>query len=112
MADPQTARLAVRELLALESPEQYRPESVERRRLHERDGVSWERLDIRSGDGDTIPCLLLTPERPLPRTLISVHQHNGEFALGKSEPAGLAGDPSLAYGLRLAERGARVLLPD
>jgi len=112
MADPQTARLAVRELLALESPEHYRPESVERRRLRERDGVTWERLDIGSGDGDTIPCLLLTPERPLPRTLIAVHQHNGEFALGKSEPAGLAGDPSLAYGLRLAERGARVLLPD
>jgi dienelactone hydrolase len=112
MADPHLARLAVRELLALENPEQYRPASVQRRRMHERDGVTWERVDIGSGDGDTIPCLLLTPDRRVRRTVVAVHQHNGEFALGKSEPAGLAGDPSLAYGLRLAERGARVLLPD
>jgi dienelactone hydrolase len=112
MADPHPARLAVRELLALENPEQYRPASVQRRRMHERDGVTWERVDIGSGDGDTIPCLLLTPDRRVRRTVVAVHQHNGEFALGKSEPAGLAGDPSLAYGLRLAERGARVLLPD
>lgn len=112
MPDPQSARLVVRELLALEAPEHYRPAYVERRKLDERDGVIWERLGVGSVDGDTIPCLLLTPEHPVRRTVIAVHQHNGEFALGKSEPAGLAGDPSLAYGLRLAERGVRVLLPD
>jgi dienelactone hydrolase len=112
MADPQSARLAVRDLLALEAPERYAPTSVERQDLGERAGVMWERIEVRGADGDVLPCLLLTPDRPVARTVIAVHQHNGEFAMGKSEPAGLVGDASLAYGLRLAERGARVLLPD
>ncbi len=114
MADPQSARLLVRDLLALDAPENHRPASVERRTLDERDGLLWERVEIVGPDGDTIPCILLSPTsgRPVARTVLAVHQHNAEFALGKSEPAGLAGNPSLAYGLRLAERGARVLLPD
>lgn len=112
MADPLSARLAVRELLGIEAPESHRPRSVDRQDTTERDGVTFERIEFGGGDRDTIPALLLTPAGPVSRSVIAVHQHNGEFGLGKSEPAGLAGDPSLAYGLRLAERGARVLLPD
>jgi dienelactone hydrolase len=112
MVDPQSARLAVRSLLGLEALESYRPTSVERDNLGERNGVTWEYVEFGSGDGDTIPAFLLTPERPVGRSVIAVHQHNGEFSLGKTEPAGLTGKPSLAYGLRLAERGARVLIPD
>jgi dienelactone hydrolase len=40
------------------------------------------------------------------------HQHNREFQWGKSEVAGLAGDPTQAYAAELAERGYVVLAPD
>ena len=62
MADPMTARLAVRDLLWLDAPENYRPTTVERRDLGVRDGVRWERVEFGSGDGDTVPSFLLTPD--------------------------------------------------
>jgi len=40
------------------------------------------------------------------------HQHAREFHLGKSEVAGLAGDPDQAYAVELAQRGFVVLAPD
>ncbi|HRJ71303.1 MAG TPA: prolyl oligopeptidase family serine peptidase, partial [Terrimicrobiaceae bacterium] len=40
------------------------------------------------------------------------HQHNGQYHLGKSEPAGLAGDPAMAYGSDLCARGYAVFCPD
>ena len=40
------------------------------------------------------------------------HQHNGAFHLGKSEVAGLVGDPFQAFGPALARRGIAVLAPD
>jgi dienelactone hydrolase len=40
------------------------------------------------------------------------HQHAGQFHLGKSEVAGLAGNPEQAYALELARRGYVVLAPD
>jgi dienelactone hydrolase len=66
-----------------------------------------------SPDGDTIPALLLTPPGggPFPAVLVH-HQHNGEHSLGKSEPAGLAGDPLQAFGPELAQHGVVVLAPD
>ena len=40
------------------------------------------------------------------------HQHNGQWHLGKSEPAGLAGDPMHFTGLALVRLGYVVLCPD
>jgi hypothetical protein len=40
------------------------------------------------------------------------HQHNGEYHLGKSEPAGLAGNPMHHTGVALAREGFVVLCPD
>ncbi len=40
------------------------------------------------------------------------HQHNGEWHLGKSEPAGLAGNPMHHTGVALAKEGYVVLCPD
>lgn len=60
-----------------------------------------------------IPCLLLRPkvEGPVP-AVVAIHQHNDEHHLGKSEPAGLSGDPHAAYGLALAKQGFLVAVPD
>jgi dienelactone hydrolase len=63
---------------------------------------------------DWIPAYLLLPTDapgPLP-PVIALHQHNGQWQLGKREPAGFAGDPSQNYGERLAEAGFAVLIPD
>jgi dienelactone hydrolase len=40
------------------------------------------------------------------------HQHDWNFALGKSEVVGLAGDPDQKYAVELAERGYITLAPD
>lgn len=102
----------VRRLLGLDPPELLRPMAVRRRPLGSDGSIARERIEVDTSDGDTVPCLLLSPESPSGSTVIAVHQHGGEFSLGKSEVAGLRGDPSMAYGLRLAEHGVRVLIPD
>lgn len=65
---------------------------------------------------DRIPALLLLPDaatadRPAPGIAVW-HQHAGQFHLGKSEPAGLAGDPMHHTGAALAKAGYVVLCPD
>ncbi len=65
---------------------------------------------------DSIPALLLIPDgvsaqKPAPAIAVW-HQHNGEYHLGKSEPAGLAGDPMHHTGAALAREGYVVLCPD
>jgi dienelactone hydrolase len=46
--------------------------------------------------------------------VIAIHQSGGTrpYRFGKSEPAGLGGDPELAYGLELCLRGYVVICPD
>src|SRR5690625_4997640 len=54
-------------------------------------------LNLKAGDGRVIPAIYLRPmagEKLAP--VVAVHQHNNEFSFGKSEPAGLAGDPDMA----------------
>jgi dienelactone hydrolase len=61
-----------------------------------------------------IPAQLLVPcqgDPPFPGVIVH-HQHHSEHGLGKSEPAGLAGDPLQAFGPTLARQGLVVLAPD
>lgn len=80
------------------------------------DGYRIERIDYQVEPGDRVPALVLVPERASPeRPAAAVcvwHQHNGQWHLGKSEPAGLAGDPAQHVGVRLAREGYVVLCPD
>lgn len=78
-------------------------------------GVELWKLWYESHDCDQVPAYLLMPSgaseagavrRP---AAIALHQTVPE---GKDEAAGLAGDPELAYGRELAERGFVVLIPD
>lgn len=66
--------------------------------------------------GDAVPAYLLIPDgvsarHPAPAIAVW-HQHNGQWHLGKSEPAGLAGDPMHHTGAALAREGYVVLCPD
>jgi len=62
---------------------------------------------------DIITAYLLIPKEdgPFPGVLVH-HQHNGERHIGKSEVAGIIGDPLQAFGPALAKKGFIVLAPD
>lgn len=112
MSTAAAPRSTVLDLLGLEALDRRRAVAVRRRPLEPVAGVARERVEIDTPDGDTIPCLLLVPERAGAASVIAVHQHGGDFERGKSEVAGLTGDPANAYGLGLARRGVTVLAPD
>lgn len=88
------------QLLGLGLPASYRPVAVRHQLLSTAESLTWERLEFDTDDGDTIPALFLTPAVPGKwlSAAIAVHQHADDFALGKSEVAGLRGDSSLATG--------------
>ena len=82
----------------------------------QKDGYRIESVTYESEPGDTIPALLLVPDgidanHPAPAITVC-HQHNGEWHWGKSEPAGLAGNPTQHTGVALAKEGYVVLCPD
>ena len=79
-----------------------------------RGNILTEHLEIVTPDGDVLPALLqyrtnLTAPAP---GMLCLHQTTGDRAIGKREPAGLAGDPEFAYGYELAQRGFVTLMPD
>lgn len=63
-------------------------------------------------DGDTVEAFLFVPDAAPVGAVVALHQHNSEWALGKSEVAGLLGDPLQAFGPALARAGLMVLAPD
>lgn len=64
--------------------------------------------------GERVGAYLLLPKELKDKNpaILASHQHAGEFYLGKSEPAGLRGNPMYHYGLDLCLRGYVVLCPD
>src|SRR5258708_25412614 len=66
--------------------------------------------------GEQVSAWLCMPQAIVPPegwpALVASHQHAGQYDLGKSEPAGLAGNSMYAYGEELCRRGYLVLCPD
>ena len=77
----------------------------------ERDGYVEQAVSYAGDEGD-VPALLLVPEHPCGAGVVALHQHNSQWHLGKSEVAGLAGEPLQAFGPALARAGIVVLGPD
>lgn len=84
--------------------------------VHEREaksGYHQLRIIYQGEEGDEIPAFLLLPEGKGPFAAVVVHhQHHGQRHWGKSEVAGLVGDPLNAFGPALAKQGLIVLAPD
>ena len=82
----------------------------------QKDGYRLETLTYEAEPSDPIPAILLVPDHASaddPRPGICIwHQHNGQWNLGKSEPAGLAGNPMHHTGVALVKKGYVVLCPD
>lgn len=75
-----------------------------------------EAVTYEAEPGDAIPAYALIPDgvnaqHPAPAIAVW-HQHNGQWPLGASEPAGLAGNPMHHTGVALAKLGYVVLCPD
>jgi dienelactone hydrolase len=66
-----------------------------------------------AADGEPIDAFLFEPVgETLNGGVVALHQHNSQWTIGKSEVAGLAGDPLQAFGPALARLGVTVLAPD
>jgi dienelactone hydrolase len=92
------------------------PAVEERIRLAAADGeheVLRERVSYQVEPGERVTAYLFLPASfgPL-AAVLCLHQHAGQFDLGKSEPAGLAGNPEQHYALELARRGYVTLVAD
>ncbi len=76
------------------------------------EGYSRERISYATSPGVRVPAYLLIPEVEKAPAVVCIHQHNGEYQLGKSEPAGIAGNPDMFYALELCRRGYIAIVPD
>jgi len=78
--------------------------------------AAWDEslIEYRGSEDDPIRAYLLEPHQPRAGrpAVLCLHQHAGEFDMGKSEPAGRAGSPDQAYAVELAARGFVTLAPD
>jgi len=86
------------------------------REIIQKDGYRIESLTYEAQPGNRIPALLLIPDsvtasNPAPGIAVW-HQHNGQYYLGKSEPAGLDGNPMHHTGVALVREGYVVICPD
>ena len=114
-ADPDQLRRRVQDSLGGPWPEPcpLRPRITKR---EQRDGYRLEWLDYEVERDDRVPAILLVPdgvdaEHPAPGIAVW-HQHAGQYHLGKSEPAGLAGNEMHHTGVALCREGYVVLCPD
>lgn len=86
-------------------------ELIRRRRM---DGYTLDTVAYNVEAHERIEAYLLTPEGlrgPAPG-IVAIHQHAGQFYLGKSEPAGLSANRMYHYGKDLCLRGFVVICPD
>lgn len=77
--------------------------------------IHYERklISYSGSEADEIRAFLFLPTKNKTIGAVLVHhQHNGERHIGKSEIAGIVGDPLQAFGPALAEKGLIVLAPD
>jgi len=73
------------------------------------DGYRLESVVYESEPGDVVPAHVLVPDgvegdHPAPG-IVCLHQHAGQYHIGKSELAGVAGDPMHHTGKLLAQHG-------
>jgi dienelactone hydrolase len=82
----------------------------------QRDGYRIEKVSYQVELGERVSAYVLIPDHvsaKFPAPGIAVwHQHNNNYALGKSEPTGLLGDPQHFTGVALALEGYVVFCPD
>lgn len=94
-------------------PRRLAPRRPELGRMLQDGTLRFEHWRLRGPRGDIPAWLIAQEDLPQPAPVVlALHPHGRQFEIAKSWVAGLAGDPSRAYGRRLAEAGVAVLVPD
>ena len=90
--------------------------SVKVAKTEKKDGYQCQWISYETQPGDRVAAIVLVPDgvsATSPAAAVAVwHQHNGQYHLGKSEPAGLAGNEMHHTGVALVKQGYVVLCPD
>ena len=85
-------------------------------REEQKEGYRLQWVDYAVEPEDRVPAILLVPDGVTATSKAAAiaiwHQHAGQWHLGKTEPAGLAGDPMHHTGVALVKLGYVVLCPD
>jgi len=85
-------------------------------KTEQKEGYRLEWITYELEPGDRCPAILLIPDGISDKSTAPAvtiwHQHAGQWHLGKTEPAGLAGNPMHHTGAALAKLGYVVLCPD
>jgi len=111
-AEQQQRRRALADILQFVPPEGPAPDVAVQGSV-EGEGFVAKRIHYEVGDGDVVPACLFEPTTADRRPGVVVyHQHASQWHLGKSEVAGLHGNPWQAFGPALARTGLIVLAPD
>lgn len=77
------------------------------------DGYARHLIEYGVEPDERIRAYLLVPDGAADAPgVLAIHQHAGQYFLGKSEPAGLSANDEYHYGAHLVERGYVVLCPD
>lgn len=77
------------------------------------DGFTRSLICYEAIDGEQIEAFLFQSTLTEPKgAVLALHQHNSQWEIGKSEIAGIVGDPFQAFGPALARQGVIVLAPD
>ena len=90
------------------------PLDVQVEERYSAEGYTRERISYATSPGVRVPAYVLTPDRLTRKApaVVCIHQHKGEYHLGKSEPVGITGDPNMFYALELCQRGYIAIVPD
>lgn len=105
-------RARIRAFLGLSSPPPA-PPAIAVLDRYEADGYTRSLIRYAAPDADAIDAFLFQPAGHAGgAAVLALHQHNSQWAIGKSEIAGLGGDPCQTFGPELARRGLSVLAPD
>jgi dienelactone hydrolase len=78
------------------------------------EGYIREKISYMSSPGVRVPTYVLTPRYVADKAaaVVCIHQHKGEFHIGKSELVGFVGDPNMAFAVELCRRGYIAIVPD
>ncbi len=80
--------------------------------VHEEKRYTRKLIRYAGSEGDEVRAFLFLPKKEVVGAVLVHHQHDGDRVIGKSEVAGLAGDPHQFFCPALAERGIMTLAPD
>jgi dienelactone hydrolase len=106
-----SVRERIRSFLKLSSPAAVQTVTLIEKEVAE--GFTRSLIQYVVPDGDRVEAFLFQPvDGTLPGAVLALHQHNSQWAMGKSEIAGSVGEPLQAFGPALARRGVTVLAPD